>query len=162
RWWPPWNRLESRTPSGTTTGAFRRGRSSNTSSIPAHSDGSSITARNSCRTGRFPPTCRRAGEGCGGPARPAAATGGRGGLLAHCIDTALWLNGSVRDVTAMTETFIKERTHALTGRVEPVGIDDASAFLARFQNGSLGLFEATRYARGHKALHTLEINGEHA
>ena len=41
-------------------------------------------------------------------------------------------------------------------------IDDASAFLCRFQNGSLALFEATRYARGHKALFTLEINGERA
>ena len=91
-----------------------------------------------------------------------AGSGVTGDLLAHCIDTALWLNGSITDVTAMTETFIKERTHALTGRVEPVGIDDASAFLGRFQNGSLALFEATRYARGHKALYTLEINGEHA
>ena len=43
-----------------------------------------------------------------------------------------------------------------------MGIDDASAFLARFSNGSLATFEATRYARGHKALYTLEINGEHA
>src|SRR3954453_22480856 len=91
-----------------------------------------------------------------------AGSGVTGDLLAHCIDTALWLNGPVHGVTAMTETFIKERTHTLTGRVEPVGIDDASAFLARFQNGSLGIFEATRYARGHKALYTLEINGEHA
>src|SRR6266705_1676097 len=91
-----------------------------------------------------------------------AGSGVTGDLLAHCIDTALWLNGSITDVTAMTETFIKERKHALTGRVEPVGIDDASAFLGRFQNGSLALFEATRYARGHKALYTLEINGEHA
>jgi predicted dehydrogenase len=91
-----------------------------------------------------------------------AGSGVTGDLLAHCIDTALWLNGSLADVTAMTETFIKERTHTLTGRVEPVGIDDASAFLGRFQNGSLALFEATRYARGHKALYTLEINGEHA
>jgi predicted dehydrogenase len=91
-----------------------------------------------------------------------AGSGVTGDLLAHCIDTALWLNGAISDVTAMTETFIKERKHTLTGRVEPVGIDDASAFLARFQNGSLALFEATRYARGHKALYTLEINGEHA
>src|SRR6266571_270939 len=91
-----------------------------------------------------------------------AGSGVTGDLLAHCIDTALWLNGSITDVTAMTETFIKERKHTLTGRIEPVGIDDASAFLARFQNGSLALFEATRYARGHKALYTLEINGEHA
>ena len=62
----------------------------------------------------------------------------------------------------MTETFIKERKHNLTGKVEPVGIDDASAFLCRFKNGSLATFESTRYARGHKALYTLEINGEHA
>jgi predicted dehydrogenase len=91
-----------------------------------------------------------------------AGSGVTGDLLAHCIDTALWLNGSIAEVTAMTETFVKERTHTLTGKVEPVGIDDASAFLCRFQNGSLALFEATRYARGHKALYTLEINGEHA
>jgi predicted dehydrogenase len=91
-----------------------------------------------------------------------AGSGVTGDLLAHCIDTALWLNGPISSITAMTETFIKERKHTLTGRVEPVRIDDASAFLARFQNGSLGLFEATRYARGHKALYTLEINGEHA
>ena len=91
-----------------------------------------------------------------------AGSGVTGDLLAHCIDTALWLNGGIDRVSAMTETFIKERPHNLTGKVEPVGIDDASAFLARFSNGSLGLFEATRYARGHKALYTLEINGEHA
>jgi predicted dehydrogenase len=65
-------------------------------------------------------------------------------------------------VTAMTETFVKERKHTLTGKVEKVGIDDACAFLCRFTNGSLGLFESTRYARGHKALYTFEINGEHA
>ncbi len=92
----------------------------------------------------------------------AAGSGVTGDLLAHCIDTAIWLNGSIKNVTAMTETFIKERKHNLTGKVEKVGIDDACAFLARFQNGSLGLFESTRYARGHKALYTFEINGEHA
>jgi predicted dehydrogenase len=91
-----------------------------------------------------------------------AGSGVTGDLLAHTIDTALWLNGPIAQVTAMTETFIKERKHNLTGRVEPVGIDDASAFLCRFENGSLATFEATRYARGHKALYTLEINGEHA
>jgi predicted dehydrogenase len=91
-----------------------------------------------------------------------AGSGVTGDLLAHCVDTAMWLNGPIDKVSAMTETFIKERPHSLTGKVEPVTIDDASAFLARFGNGSLGLFEATRYARGHKALYTFEINGEHA
>jgi predicted dehydrogenase len=92
----------------------------------------------------------------------AAGSGVTGDLLAHCIDTALWLNGPMESVTAMTETFVKERTHNLTGKVEKVGIDDACAFLARFDNGSLATFESTRYARGHKALYTFEINGEHA
>ncbi len=91
-----------------------------------------------------------------------AGSGVTGDLLAHCIDTALWLNGSIEKVNAMTETFIKERKHNLTGKVEKVGIDDACAFLARFKNGSLATFESTRYARGHKALYTFEINGEHA
>ncbi|HLJ91764.1 MAG TPA: Gfo/Idh/MocA family oxidoreductase [Gemmataceae bacterium] len=92
----------------------------------------------------------------------AAGSGVTGDLLAHCIDTALWQNGALDTVTAMTETFVKERKHNLTGKVEPVGIDDACAFLARFRNGSLATFESTRYARGHKALYTFEINGEHA
>ncbi len=91
-----------------------------------------------------------------------AGSGVTGDLLAHCIDTALWLNGGVTEVCAMTETFIKERKHNITGKVEKVGIDDACAFLCRFANGSLGLFESTRYARGHKALYTFEINGESA
>jgi predicted dehydrogenase len=91
-----------------------------------------------------------------------AGSGVTGDLLAHNIDTALWLNGPIAEVSAMTETFIKERKHNLTGKVEPVGIDDASAVLCRFENGSLAMFEATRYARGHKALYTLEINGEKA
>ena len=92
----------------------------------------------------------------------AAGSGVTGDLLAHCIDTALWLNGNISTVSAMTETFVKERKHNLTGKVEKVGIDDACAFLCRFKNGSLATFESTRYARGHKALYTFEINGEHA
>jgi predicted dehydrogenase len=92
----------------------------------------------------------------------AAGSGVSGDLLAHCIDTAMWLNGGITNLNAMTETFIKERKHQLTGKVEKVGIDDACAFMCRFANGSLGLFESTRYARGHKALYTFEINGEHA
>lgn len=92
----------------------------------------------------------------------AAGSGVTGDLLAHCIDTAIWLNGGISRVSARTETFIKERLHNLSGKVEPVGIDDACLFMCDFANGSLGLFESTRYARGHKALYTFEINGQHA
>ncbi len=91
-----------------------------------------------------------------------AGSGVTGDLLAHCIDTAMWMNGPIAEVVATTETFVKERMHNLTGKVEKVGIDDASLFIARFANGSLATFEATRYARGHKALYTLEMNGEKA
>jgi predicted dehydrogenase len=90
----------------------------------------------------------------------AAGAGVSGDLLAHCIDTAIWLNGKLDNVCCMTETFVKERMHNLTGKVEKVGIDDACIFFGKFANGSLANFESTRYARGHKAAYTFEINGE--
>ena len=39
-------------------------------------------------------TCRRAGPDCGDSIDKAAGSGVTGDLLAHCIDTALWLNGT--------------------------------------------------------------------
>lgn len=102
------------------------------------------------------------GEGLWRMDASVSGSGVLGDLLSHCIDTALWLNGGIKDVTAMTETFIKERMHQLTGKKETVTIDDACTFMCHFNNGSLGLFESTRYARGHKALYTLEINGANA
>jgi predicted dehydrogenase len=88
-----------------------------------------------------------------------AGSGVTGDLLAHSIDTAMWLNGAIESVTAATETFIKERKHNISGKVQPVGIDDACMFLARFTNGSMGTFESTRYARGRKNFNTFELNG---
>ena len=90
-----------------------------------------------------------------------AGSGVTGDLLAHSIDTAEWLNGPIQKVVAHTETFIEERMHADTGKVEKVDIDDACMFLAVFENGSIGTFESTRYARGRKNYSTMEINGEH-
>jgi len=89
-----------------------------------------------------------------------AGSGVTGDLLAHSIDTAEWINGPIRRVTAYTKTFITERRHADTGKVEKVDIDDACMFLAEFDNGSIGTFESTRYARGRKNYNTFEINGE--
>lgn len=108
------------------------------------------------------PELPQGGEGLWRLDVEAAGSGVTGDLLAHCIDTAMWLNGPIKDVSAMTETFIKERVHQASGKVQKVGIDDACIFHCHFDNGSLGLFESTRYARGHKALYTFEINGEHA
>jgi predicted dehydrogenase len=108
------------------------------------------------------PDVPQGGEGTWRLDVEAAGSGVTGDLLAHCIDTAMWLNGSIKDVSAVTETFVKERVHQASGQVQKVGIDDACIFHCHFENGSLGLFESTRYARGHKALYTFEINGEHA
>ncbi|MFP4088937.1 MAG: Gfo/Idh/MocA family protein [Cyclobacteriaceae bacterium] len=108
------------------------------------------------------PELPQGGEGLWRLDVDAAGSGVTGDLLAHCIDTAMWLNGGIKDVSAVTETFIKERVHQASGQKQKVGIDDACIFHCHFDNGSLGLFESTRYARGHKALYTFEINGEHA
>ncbi|MBI2301322.1 MAG: Gfo/Idh/MocA family oxidoreductase [Armatimonadetes bacterium] len=92
-----------------------------------------------------------------------AGSGVTGDLLAHSIDTAMWLIGGVDSVTAVTETFIKERElQDEPGKVMPVGIDDACAFLVKFKNGAIGTFESTRYARGRKNFNTFEVNGAKA
>jgi len=88
-----------------------------------------------------------------------AGSGVTGDLLAHSIDTAMWLNGPIAEVSAATETFVKERVHQETGKKSQVTIDDACMFLARFENGSMGTFESTRYARGRKNYNTFELNG---
>ena len=81
----------------------------------------SITiARSSCRTGPFPKDLPQGGTGLWRLDASVAGSGVTGDLLAHCIDTAMWLNGGIDQVTAMTETFVKERMHNLTGKVEPV------------------------------------------
>jgi predicted dehydrogenase len=89
-----------------------------------------------------------------------AGSGVTGDLLAHSIDTAMWLNGPITRVVAKTETFVKQRMHVETKKVQTVKIDDACMFLAEFANGSMGTFESTRYARGRKNFNTFELNGE--
>jgi len=91
----------------------------------------------------------------------AAGSGVTGDLLAHSIDTAMWLIGDIDSVCAMTETFVKQRKlQDQPDVVKPVRIDDACAFLVRFKNGAIGTFESTRYARGRKNQNTFEVNGE--
>jgi predicted dehydrogenase len=77
----------------------------------------------------------------------------------HMIDTALWLNGPLARICAMTETFQAQRPGP-DGSPKPVKVDDVCAFLARFANGSNGTFETTRFARGRKNENAFEVNGE--
>jgi predicted dehydrogenase len=77
-----------------------------------------------------------------------AGMGAAGDLLSHSIDSALYLNGPIAELTAMTHTFVPGRD-----------VDDATLLLARYANGSIGTFEATRYGVGCRNRKTFEING---
>lgn len=80
---------------------------------------------------------------------PAQAGSGVGDdLLTHTIDTALYLNGPIVETIAATRTFMPDRK-----------IDDAVMALMKFENGSAGTFEATRYAIGCKNQNRFEIHG---
>lgn len=99
-----------------------------------------------------------------------AGSGSHGDLAAHLIDTARYLVGEFSSVVGHFETFVKDRP--LVGQIDDklgatastergeVTVDDASLFLARFQNGAVGTFEATRFATGRKNANGFEINGE--
>jgi len=97
-------------------------------------------------------------------------SGALGDIGAHIIDMSRFLVGEITQLSAMTETFIKERPVAetmdgisgrrkATAKRDKVDVDDAAVFLARFDNGALGSFEATRFATGCKNRHHWEIYG---
>ncbi|MBN1445638.1 MAG: Gfo/Idh/MocA family oxidoreductase [Candidatus Omnitrophica bacterium] len=102
-----------------------------------------------------------------------AGSGAHGDLNAHIIDMARYLVGEFEEVAGVCETFIKKRplvkeTGLLETGIEDkkksaetgdVTVDDAALFLARFKNGALGSFEATRFAAGRKNGLKFEING---
>lgn len=102
-----------------------------------------------------------------------AGTGPHGDLNSHIIDLARYLVGEVDTVVGMNKTFVDKRptvtvddtlSSNLTARgdssqYQDVTVDDATAFLAKFKNGALGTFEATRFAGGRKNHERIEING---
>jgi predicted dehydrogenase len=98
-----------------------------------------------------------------------AGSGALGDIGAHIVDLTQYITGDrITEVSGQLQTFVKERPVAaehsgLTGTagVErgPVTVDDAAIFLARFKEGALGVFEATRFATGRKNAIRLEING---
>ena len=103
--------------------------------------------------------------------RAKAGSGALGDIGAHVIDMAQWVSGSrIEGLSAVLRTFVTERpivgelvglggTGSVGGPVGPVTVDDAAAFTARFDNGALGVFEATRFALGRKNGIRVEING---
>ncbi len=101
--------------------------------------------------------------------RDIAGSGTLGDLAAHSIDTARYLVGEFQEVCGMLHTFIKNRP--LVGEIDDkmgatastergeVTVDDASIFMARLGNGTLGTFEASRFSTGRKNYNRFEING---
>jgi len=102
-----------------------------------------------------------------------AGSGPHGDLNSHLVDLAHFLVGDIAQVTAMTAKFINERPLPVEGssgafqagqvtrerKTGLVTVDDAAFVLARFENGVLGSFEATRFASGRKNFNTFEIYG---
>jgi predicted dehydrogenase len=89
-----------------------------------------------------------------------AGSGALGDLAAHSVDLARFLVGEISEVTGALATFIKQRP--LPGKPRTKGkvtVDDASAAVVRFENGTLGTIEATRMALGRKNYNRFEING---
>ena len=86
-------------------------------------------------------------------------SGAHGDMNAHTVDLARFLVGEIEKVCAAEEIFIKQRSHGEGEVTGTVTADDAMYFLARFSDGALGSFMATRFATGRKNFLRLEIFG---
>lgn len=89
-----------------------------------------------------------------------AGSGALGDIGAHIVDLTQFITGqALTGVSAMLETFVKERPIGDGGERGQVTVDDAAIFLGRFSGGALATFEATRFATGRKNSIRIEING---
>ena len=81
-------------------------------------------------------------------------------LGAHLIDMAHWMVGDIAEVSAQSETFVRERANpAKPGTTRTVEIDDASSALVRFESGARGIMEMTRSCVRRPCDFTIEVNG---
>jgi predicted dehydrogenase len=89
-----------------------------------------------------------------------AGSGVLGDIGSHATDLAMYLNGEIEEVSGMLTTFVKERP--LPGPDREMGrvtVDDDAVFLGRFINGSVGVFEASRFCTGRRNANMFEIYG---
>lgn len=93
--------------------------------------------------------------------KDAAGSGALGDLGAHIVDLAHYLVGDMKQVAALTKTFIDKRPDG-SGGMGTVDVDDAFAAAIEFENGAIGTLEATRFAAGRKNANTFELNAEKA
>jgi len=88
-----------------------------------------------------------------------AGSGVTGDLHSHIVDLSNYLAGEIDSVAGTSRIFVPERERPEGGRAK-VEIEDAAIFVARYANGAIGHFEATRFANGRKNGNTFEVNGE--
>jgi len=88
-----------------------------------------------------------------------AGSGVTGDLHSHIVDLSNYLAGDIESVAGTSRIFVNERERPEGGKAK-VEIEDASIFVAKYTNGAIGHFEATRFANGRKNGNTFEINGE--
>jgi predicted dehydrogenase len=106
--------------------------------------------------------------------RDKAGSGALGDIGAHIIDLTQYVTGqNISGVSAITETFVKERPlpagssglsasagNGSDGRaLGEVTVDDAALFVARLDGGAVATYEASRFALGRKNGLRVEING---
>jgi predicted dehydrogenase len=89
-----------------------------------------------------------------------AGSGVTGDLHSHIVDLSNYLAGEITAVAGTSRIFVNERSRP-EGGASKVEIEDASIFVAKYADGAIGHFEATRFANGRKNGNTFEINGEH-
>jgi predicted dehydrogenase len=86
-------------------------------------------------------------------------SGAHGDMNAHTVDLARYLVGEIEAVSGAKEIFVKERPLDDGTGMGTVTADDALCFIAKFRDGALGTFMATRFATGRKNYLRLEIFG---
>jgi len=88
-----------------------------------------------------------------------AGSGAHGDMNAHIVDLARFLVGEIESVCGAEEVFIKERQLPDGSGAGTVTADDALFSLARFSDGAMGSFMATRFAGGRKNFLRFELFG---
>ncbi|MBZ5565241.1 MAG: Gfo/Idh/MocA family oxidoreductase, partial [Acidobacteriia bacterium] len=98
-----------------------------------------------------------------------AGSGALGDIGAHAADLAQFLNSDITSVVGQMTTFVKERPLPAEGEGAwgakgkggkgRVTVDDDANFLASFRNGSIGVFQSSRFAGGRRNYNSFHVYG---
>jgi predicted dehydrogenase len=92
-----------------------------------------------------------------------AGSGALGDLGAHTVDLARFLVGEqvgeAERVSGHLRTFVDERPTEDGDETRSVTVDDAYSAQVEYESGTMGTFEASRFATGHKNDHSIAVHG---